>query len=97
MIPLTVHGIGVVDGYAGPQKLCYLQSPDIALEDGRIFFSFTWPAEHPEIRATMYPSLAFASAMSPFGATLGLADLSLSIWDRVNRILGIPRLHAVGP
>lgn len=97
LIPVTVHGIGVVDGYAGSEKLFYVQSPDIVLEDGKIFFSFNWPSEYPDIRATIYPTISFATAMSPYGATLGLADITLSMWDRVNRILGVLRRHAVGP
>jgi hypothetical protein len=93
LIPVTVHGIGVVNGYSGSEKLFYLQSADVVLEDGKIFFSFIWPVEHSDIRADMHATISFADAMSPYGTTLGLADVALSMWDRVNGILGKLRLH----
>lgn len=89
LIPVAVVGIDVVEATGSFRNgtLFTVQSPDIALEDEKAFFSFHWNVPDETIDARLSSTIAFQQAMSPYGVTLGMDNLLLSIIPRVNGVV----------
>jgi hypothetical protein len=64
-----------------------VQSPDVVLRDGEIFFSFRLEAPRQDLSAKVSCAVAFEQAMSPHGTTLDMAAVLSGIVGRVNRIV----------
>jgi hypothetical protein len=89
LIPVAVVGIDVVEATGNFRRgtLFTVQSPDIVLEDGKVFFSFNWNVPDEIIDARLACTIAFRQAMSPYGVTLGMDGLLCSIISRVSHVV----------
>ena len=85
LIPVTVVGIDIIEatGDARHKQIFTAQSPNIVLEDEKVVFSFKWTVPDERIAASISCNVAFQQAMSPYGVTLGMAELLYTIIDRV--------------
>lgn len=88
LLPVVVAGISAIHIRDGTGKIGLLQSSDVVLEHNKMIWRFTCQLEPEDhIRADLATTIAFQQAMSPYGVTLGMDSLMLSIATRVGEIL----------
>lgn len=87
VIPTTVIGIGVVNIYEGFGQIGSVQSPNVVLAHDQVFFSLLLQRPDQDIRAELRCTIAFEQAMSPYGVTLGIPGVLLSIMNRVTHLV----------
>lgn len=92
LVPINVVGIGEVRGYDSKGHLFSLGSPDIALEDNEIFWSFTLPdGRYDDIRAEVDCAIAFQQAMEIGGNTVSMDTVLWHITLRIQRLIDLFR------
>lgn len=95
VIPVSVIGIGGVTGSDDVGATLFrLISPDIQLEDGKVFWTFRTPARrYDNINAEISSSVAFEQAMStvPGGPTTSLHIVLWHVYYRVDSLINLFR------
>ena len=89
LIPLSVTGIGEVQGRDSRGALFSLTSEDLVLEDNKVFWSFTTEnGRYDDIRTELSCKVAFHQAMSlGTGITLSMSGILSHIHARVHQLI----------